>query len=294
MERLGLSGGEPTLREDLAELIEAILDVRPRIQQVIINTNGLDTDKVVDKITGLLVVAEQKHLKDFTVVVSLDGYGDTHERIRRIPGAFEKVRETINKLGLLRKEKPFYLCLVCVVQPLNLDNLVDLAKFSQQIDLPITFSPVLYSSTHIREDASRESLLFHESQLEKLRTLFEHDLQPYLTLSNSIFWREYFSIMNGRKRKLPCVLRNYHAGVDCNGRLYMCDTDLSLFYGDLREEAPDKIWYKEKAREIREKAERHFCPECTVCCDVPFSLRTEFFYAARLLITGKYGKRVMR
>jgi MoaA/NifB/PqqE/SkfB family radical SAM enzyme len=292
IERLGLSGGEPTLREDLVEIVEAILSAQPQLQHVMINTNGLDTDTVVNKINGLLTMAERKHLKDFTVIVSVDGYGDTHERIRRIPDAFKSVNKTINSLKLLRQKIPFYLCLVCVVQPQNLDSLVDMAKFSQEMQLPITFSPVLYSSTLISEDTTREPLRFQESQLEKLRILFGRDLQPSLTLSNSLFWREYFTILSGGKRKIPCVMRNYHAGVDCNGTLYMCNSDLSLAYGDLHKDAPDRIWYSEKAREIRKKAKQHFCPECTACCDVAFSLRTEFFYAARSLLTGKYSKRV--
>lgn len=290
IEKLGISGGEPTLKEDLVEIIKAILDACPRLRQVIINTNGLDTDMVVNKVEGLLTLAKQKYLKDLTVVVSLDGYGGMHERIRRIPLAFEKVRETINELKLLQREVPFYLCMNCVVQPSNFDSLADLARFSREMELPITFSPVLHSSTLIREEASRESLRLHKGHLEKLRTLLDHDLQSYLTLSNSVFWEEYFSIRSGGKRKLPCVMHNYHAGVDCDGTLYMCNADRTLAYGALHERSPEKIWYSKRAREIRKKAKRHFCPECTLCCDIPFSLRTEFFYVAALLLKGIIGK----
>jgi hypothetical protein len=93
--------------------------------------------------------------------------------------------------------------------------------------------------------------------------------------------------MSGRKRRLPCPLRNFHAGVDCDGTLYMCNADLSLVYGNLHNEEPDKIWYNEKSREVRKKAERYFCHECTIHCDVAYSLRTEFFYLTMLLLKGK-------
>ena len=78
------SGGEPLMRADLEELIEFAVSVGLR---AVISTNGtlIDSDRA-------------KRLKELSlsyVGVSLDGLGDTHDRFRMIPGAFDKAIEGI-------------------------------------------------------------------------------------------------------------------------------------------------------------------------------------------------------
>jgi len=58
----------------------------------------------------------------------------------------------------------------------------------------------------------------------------------------------------------------------------------------VRDEPPDKIWYSEKAKELRKRVKKHFCPGCTICCDLAFSFTHEFFYYARFLLKEKTRK----
>lgn len=290
LETIALSGGEPILREDLVQIAQAILDSCPQIKGMTLLTNGLEPSLVVKKVKELLALTNTRRLNRFSVSVSLDGCGATHEKIRGIPQAFEKVSETIDRLKRLQHQTPFYLSSACVVQPLNINNLVELSDFGEELGLPITFAPVCVSDVLLRDAATKDSLKFTDDQVKQLKTSFDRKQEKNLQPSNVPFWREYFSIINGKKRRLPCFLVHHFAGVDSDGTLYMCAADSSLVYGNVRDESPDKIWYSVRAKEVRKRAEKYFCPSCTVCCNTAFSFSHEFFYYAGFLLKEKTRK----
>ena len=290
MENFSLNGGEPTMREDLVEIAQTVLDSCPQIKEMSLFTNGLEPTIVVEKVQGILALPNYKSLSKLTVSISIDGYGDIHQKIRRFPQAFERATETIKRLKQLQRKTPFHLCSTCVVQPLNLGNLVRLAKFGKELGLPISFIPVWVSESYVEDIASGPPLRFTHQDLAKLKILLDQQMQPNLPLSNAISWREYFKIVDGEKRRLPCFLTHQYAGVDSDGALYMCAADSSSVYGNVRDEPPDKIWYSQKAKEIRKRVEKYSCPKCTVCCNTAFSLQKEFFYYAKFLLKERSRK----
>jgi len=290
LKRFGLSGGEPTLREDLVEIAQVVLERCPSITEMVLTTNGLEPGLVIEKVGRLLELRERRRLSKFSVVVSLDGYGDIHERVRRVPRAFERVSETLKRLKELQLKKPFELYSTCVVQPSNIDNLVQLAKFGCELGLPISYIPVRIIDSRMRGVSQRDLSMLPDEQLKKLRAIFEDELQHYLRPSSILLWREYFKIVGGGKRRLPCYLLYYFAEVDSDGTLRVCVQRNSLDYGNVRAESPDRIWYSEKAREIRRRARESLCPSCDACCDVSSALAQEFFRYASFLLAERARK----
>lgn len=290
VEKFALSGGEPVLRGDLIEIAETVLDSCHRIKEMLLLTNGLEPALVLERARGLLTLANRSGLNKFAVSVSLDGYGETHESIRRVPHAFQKVSETIRRLKELQRETPFYLGSVCVVQPLNVSNLVQLSEYAQELELPITFVPVWAGDLFVEDAASQEALRLTENHLRELEVLFEGQLKSRLMPANVPFWREYFSIVGGEKRKLPCFLCHHYARLDSDGMLCSCYVDSSLFYGSALDTPPDKLWYSDRARETRKRIEKLFCPRCTIYCDLAFCFNQEFFYYARFLLKERSKK----
>lgn len=288
VEKFVLSGGEPTLREDLVQIADIVLDSCSRVKEISLLTNGLDTTLVMENVKSILSLPKLKQLDNFAVSVSLDGYGDTHETIRRVPGAFERVSETIRQLKEVQSIRPFYLCSTCVIQPLNVHDLRRISDFSRELELPVIFSPVCVSDDFIRDTDSREALEFTDDQLKEIKALLEGELKSSLMPSNLPFWREYFEIVRGRsQRKLPCYLLNFCANLDSDGTMRLCPADSSLEYGSALDTPPDKLWYSEAARELRERVAKTYCPSCTICCDLAFCFRHEFFYYAGFLLKEK-------
>ncbi|MEZ5308420.1 MAG: radical SAM protein [Pyrinomonadaceae bacterium] len=98
---LWLSGGEPTLRKDLVEIV-SIFANNNQIRRVIIPTNGLIAARCVSVVERIL--SENESVEELYVNVALDGIGKTHDRIRGVPGNWEKTLGTIAKLQPLKNK----------------------------------------------------------------------------------------------------------------------------------------------------------------------------------------------
>ncbi|MBN2186270.1 MAG: radical SAM protein [Dehalococcoidia bacterium] len=290
LEGVILTGGEPTLREDLAEIAEAILDSRPKIEKFAINTNGMEPSLVTRQVKDISSLCHSR-AAEFTVCISLDGCGTTHEKIRRIPHAFERVNETIRLLKELRMQLPFSIHLNCVVQPLNINELPQLSKFAQEIELPIQFFPV-YAFDSL-SDNDKQQLRTSSEQVEELK-IFLGSPQYDLTPMWAAFWQDYFRVLQGERRRFPCALLYHNVSLHADGTLIVCERDKSLVYGNVRDAPIDKIWYSAKAKMMRERVKRNYCPDCTVACDLSFSLGQEFFYFARFLMREEAQKLLRR
>src|ERR671911_1036916 len=83
---LWLSGGEPTLRGDVPQIIDMFV-ANNGVNRVIIPTNGLIKSRVFDIVD--LALANNPAI-DLYLNVALDGYGETHDRIRGGPGNWQK------------------------------------------------------------------------------------------------------------------------------------------------------------------------------------------------------------
>jgi MoaA/NifB/PqqE/SkfB family radical SAM enzyme len=95
---LWLSGGEPSLRRDVPEIIDTFV-ANNGVTRVIVPTNGLALNlihKIVDD-----ALARHPAL-DLYLNIAVDGYGKTHDRIRGVPGNWEKTLDCIRGLYPLK------------------------------------------------------------------------------------------------------------------------------------------------------------------------------------------------
>jgi MoaA/NifB/PqqE/SkfB family radical SAM enzyme len=288
LERLTLSGGEATLRNDLVEITDKILDSCRQIKEITLCTNGLDTNRVVSTIRELLRLTKARKVPRFSVSTSLDGIGQLHENIRRVPHAFDKISKTISELQQIQKKDQFYISATCVVQPLNLTQLVDISVFGRKNNLPITFVPISTSNMFTDNDKSRDQLRLSKKDTEELLRIFSEKLAPYLSLSNKPFWREYFKIVDGSKRRIPCFLLNHFAHVDSDGTLRGCGVDSNFTYGQVKEKTSHEIWFSADSKNLRRQIKYQHCVKCTIHCNEAYSLSKEFFYYAGYLLNEKW------
>jgi len=92
------SGGEPFLRKDLPDIIEAAWRrCRPKV--VNIPTNGTYGDRVVAGVQRLSPVLQGTQL---VINVSLDAVGERNDVIRGLPGDYAKATDTLRRLKELR------------------------------------------------------------------------------------------------------------------------------------------------------------------------------------------------
>lgn len=98
---LWLSGGEPTLRRDVPEVIDTFIK-NNNIRRIIIPTNGLIKSRVYEIVDRAL--GEHQSLEELYLNVALDGYGETHDAIRGVPGNWDKTLDCIRSLYPLKEK----------------------------------------------------------------------------------------------------------------------------------------------------------------------------------------------
>jgi MoaA/NifB/PqqE/SkfB family radical SAM enzyme len=120
--RLWLSGGEPTMREDTPDIVELFYK-NCHIKDVNIPTNGIKGDLLITWITRLLKSCPGLNI---SIAVSLDGFEETHNK-QRGGTHFYDALATLVKIEKIFSEDAHVVCNIptCVTR-FNFDEIVDL------------------------------------------------------------------------------------------------------------------------------------------------------------------------
>lgn len=122
--KLWLSGGEPTLREELGEII-ALFARNNGVRNVNLPTNGLAPEKLFRALDTVLAGTGEGVAID--VNFSLDGLANTHDAIRGVPNNFERTLEALraaeSRYGHVRRIRRN---VVSVITSENYQELVEL------------------------------------------------------------------------------------------------------------------------------------------------------------------------
>lgn len=128
--KLTVSGGEPLVREDFGEIVEAILSHPLRFS---LNTNAM---LVTDEVARLLGRATPR-LE--SVMVSLDGAGPATHDEQRAPGAFDAMAEGVERLRRAGVPVGFD----CTVTTINVGETEEIAEWALARGAWVKFNDVL-------------------------------------------------------------------------------------------------------------------------------------------------------
>ena len=92
---INISGGETFLRQDIVEVIAAVKQACPKAR-LVISTNGFLPEVIESQMKKILKIDP-----GIGVAISVDGVGDMHEKVRRIPDAYNKCVDTLERLQSL-------------------------------------------------------------------------------------------------------------------------------------------------------------------------------------------------
>ncbi len=97
---LAITGGEPFLRSDIAEIARAFNDSSKGLYMITIATNSLCNHDVVVKRMGEILALR---VPKVVVTLSLDGNRETHDMVRGVPGNYDRVIALYRALKELSK-----------------------------------------------------------------------------------------------------------------------------------------------------------------------------------------------
>ncbi len=102
-----LTGGEPFLRSDIVDIARAFRDSCPGLYLLTMPTNSLcNYDMEIKKIEEMA----QLGIPNIVITVSLDGYRELEDKIRGVPGNYDKAIHMFNGIRELGKKYSNLLC----------------------------------------------------------------------------------------------------------------------------------------------------------------------------------------
>lgn len=280
---LNISGGEPFMREDLAEICE-IFHKNSAPGWISIPTNGAFPDRVE-------VLCEKIFRKidvPVSIEVSLDGIGEKHDRIRNFSGAFDKALITYEILKSLRKKyHNLYIKILTVVNEDNIDCLDEIAEYVRMKKEDIFLHTFIFART---KSSKGDLVLFDKSRLldeELILKLKERSEafssgKPHLFFNSAVeFVRQKVLAVNlatieKNRQIIPCLAGKIEMVIWANADVSFCE--LGDVIGNLRKydfEVPELLG-SEKSNEVRKKITRDKCfctHECVVFDNILFDIK---------------------
>lgn len=147
---VSVSGGEPLLRKNYAELLAGI---RPWCHFLMIITNGALLNE--ESAANLRLAGVDQ------ITISLDYLSKKHDEVRKIDGLFEH----ISKIAPLLVSKGYKVCFNSIIMESNLDQIVPLARQAKEWGCAISFS------SFCTLKANEESGMVHNSHLRDLEKI---------------------------------------------------------------------------------------------------------------------------
>lgn len=268
LKQILLTGGEPFLRDDLAEISKIFY--RKGVRAVTIPTNGILTERIVHLCSDII---KSTNLDSFKVNVSLDGTRKKHDSIRNVPGGYDKALETVLRLKELKRlSKNFDVSISTVITKDNLSNMEAFLTEVSQLKVPLIFSigrGTNYNLFRISRDKKRDfnprnaEVIESISDLEMVREVIRANTNRSEFVNWNIFQRIKFDlsidIIKKRRRLFDCQA-GYLDGVIFNdGSVALCE--LTNPIGNLMDYDIDftKLWWSDPANKMRESLK-------TCCC----------------------------
>ncbi len=132
---LAIGGGEPTLRNDLIQIIKSVTKNCPNLLYISMGINGLQTKDTVLKIRQIL--KELPKSIDLKLTISIDGPKQVHNIMRGINDSFTRSNATFNQLKKFEtKYRNFSVTKELTICDENINELKNIDKYKDYI---ITF-----------------------------------------------------------------------------------------------------------------------------------------------------------
>lgn len=233
VENLVISGGEPTIRNDLVDIVAYAKSIGIERIQVITNGTRYDEEKI-------------KKLKEYidVLAVSIDGYSQENPRFIRDEGIFSKVISFIEGA----RDQGLTVSILPTLHRFNIEHIEEYIKLSQELKVAISFSLLTCSGELEGYIPTEENLDFLASYLFKFMKSGLVPLQDYSSL----------------EAKKSCGAGENIISVTAEGDVYPChmmhDTDKKM--GNLLVESLDSIL--KNAVKIPAVDQIKKCNECKV------------------------------
>ncbi len=268
VENLNISGGEPTTRNDLPELVELFYKRLPRLRKVGINTTGITHKRAIPMLTRIVEFTASKGLL-FSARVSLDGIGETHAQVRNVKDAFDKAGTTIAAMQALAKtHDTFQFGIAATIFKQNLEDAEKILAWAREKDIDVVFNMLRFTDAMLHNKHLEESVGFKSREETFMKKFFLDRVAEESVLSGQSFMYLHYAdmIANGYQRTMPCPFQRQGLLLNPNGDLFYCENSKKL--GNVLETNVKDIYFNASNLEHREELKKNVCTTCLSPCQV--------------------------
>src|SRR5688500_14386309 len=268
VENLNISGGEPTTRNDLPEMVELFHKHLPRLRKIGINTTGLTPQRAIPMLTRIVEFCAAKGIL-ISIRVSLDGIGDVHNQVRSVKNGFDKASKTIDAMqALAETHDNFSFGIASTIFSKNLEDAENILAWARTKNLDVVFNMLRFTDAMLHNKELEEKIGFHEREEAFMRKFFLERVQEESLLSGQAFMYLHYAdmIANGYHRTMPCPFQNQGLLLNPNGDLHYCENSQKL--GNVLDESAEALYFKAESLAHREHIKSQVCPTCLSPCQV--------------------------
>ncbi len=245
---INLTGGEPFVREDIADIVEVCYK---KTKRIVISTSGWFDDRV-------LALAER--FPNIGIRISIEGLSMKNDELRGREGGFDKGLRTLlalRELGV--KDIGFG----CTVSNNNSHDMLALYRLSKDLGMEFataTFHNSYYFHKNDNVVTNKDAVC---KDFEKLINLQLKEKHP------KSWFRAFFNMglinyIEGGRRMLPCEAGTMNFFIEPYGDVYPCNGLESKYWkesmGNIRETTDFiQLWNSDQANRVREMVRK--CPK---------------------------------
>ena len=266
LEMIDLTGGEPFLRPDLAAVVAVVHKACPKAR-ILITTNGF-LHKNIERQIDNIITADPK----IAFRISLDGGKEMHEKIRRVPQAYEKVVHTVS---MLKKKSVVDIGIIYTLMKQNRHELRDVYAYTKKEHINFSLnivhdSPVYFGKekTQLRPDPKEVK--------EHFDWLFKEQMKSMNPKSWAKAWfnkQSYYYMMTHR-RPLPCGAGENFFYMDPFANIFMCHLK-NWPIGNLKKQTFTEIWEGKPKQKFLPLANK--CNGCWIVCTAKDAIKKNKF-----------------
>lgn len=249
IEDLNISGGEPLLREDINEIVMAMVKNMPKVHMFFLSTSGTRPQQAKELFELLT-----PRIRDIYLCVSLEGDRDVNYQVRGID-SYNSALKTIN---LCKKTIPGLHSIISMTltkRNCNLESLKSIKKAAEETDSTYTFRMAWLNDSYYHNIQNNDISISEKQRKLVIGFMKQNCLNdPFMRAQVEYFETGQIKLME------KCYAGDVFILVKPDGTIYPC-INSSRKIGDKHR----GIFTKK----IKNLGKYEQCPCCTECCYYP-------------------------
>lgn len=278
---VGLNGGEPTTYKKIDELMDALF-VLKKLNRVHVISNGIIAHRLMTMMEIIKAKCESRGIMVY-LTISIDGVGETHNKVRGVPGVFDKTVATIKAINENKSNYCDVLDIGTTFSNENVTRAIEIETFNQSLGVSAYYHPAV-PNKRLHNFGDKQDFNIMTSERSRLLAT-EYFYGKYkkgkgLRTRLRAFLTYYYLEKGGKGRLAGCNYLRSDVTITENLDLCLCAT-ASDKVGNLREKTATEL-LKSGALKREELVVANNCDTCVHYIVLP-SVKGLFLFVAELL-----------